>query len=498
VFRLTFLGHNGWLLGSGKTHLLVDPLLHDHFGATQAVGLRVYPPRQVDLSGFPNLDAIVLTHEHEDHFDVPSLCLVDRRVPVYVPARSSTALTTFLKRLGFKPQLLRPGKPQTIGALELLPLSADQVGQAALEEWDVLPFIARDRAGGGSFFTHVDIAPAPSMWQAARRFVDAPGLWTYTCNNTRWSFTGSGLTEDPFALARFTEFVTHYHERMTTQWARAAAVLVVGASYAFDDARAWLNRNVFPWTSGDAQRALAPLVPEPVFAPAPGETFFMRRGKLVRRELGTAFVRTIPETDWPARDFRGNVKTLRSFQPATGRRRLPAAAVETLDTELDAFAAHLYAGGNFRSLYSLDESELGDRRATFALALYNGRAPSDDDRADLVYEYVPQACAFRRVQCDEPRRRYAATYECWASDLLAYLRCELSPTTLYFAYSRSYNALPRRFRFDLNHALFEYVHPLRQPARCLARYERLFEQATAAGVRPMVGVRSRPRARRGR
>ena len=82
MFRATFLGHHGWVYASDSARILVDPLFRDRFGFTDSVELRVYPPRTLDLDSFPAIDAIFLTHEHEGHFDIASLNLLDRNIPI--------------------------------------------------------------------------------------------------------------------------------------------------------------------------------------------------------------------------------------------------------------------------------------------------------------------------------------------------------------------------------------------------------------------------------
>lgn len=74
------------------------------------------------------------------------------------------------------------------------------------------------------------------------------------------------------------------------------------------------------------------------------------------------------------------------------------------------------------------------------------------------------------VESEDPASDYLAVYECWATDLLAFLRCEISSTSLCFAHSRSWDANPDAFSFNLTHPLFEYVHPLRLPERALNFY----------------------------
>ena len=93
------------MIGSQRANLLVDPLLHDRYGWTPSVGLRVWPPRQLDFRVFPAIDAIMLTHEHEGHFDIASLHLVDRKVPIYMSSLSSLAMREAIGEMGFAVQL---------------------------------------------------------------------------------------------------------------------------------------------------------------------------------------------------------------------------------------------------------------------------------------------------------------------------------------------------------------------------------------------------------
>ena len=48
AFATTFLGHQGWMFRSGSSCVLVDPLLHEEFGAVHALEYVVHPPRTMD------------------------------------------------------------------------------------------------------------------------------------------------------------------------------------------------------------------------------------------------------------------------------------------------------------------------------------------------------------------------------------------------------------------------------------------------------------------
>src|SRR5262245_61294880 len=72
VLESTFLGHQGWMFATAGARILVDALLVEPFGHGGGVGL-VWPPRKLDIEAMPPVDAVIFTHEHEDHFNIPSV-----------------------------------------------------------------------------------------------------------------------------------------------------------------------------------------------------------------------------------------------------------------------------------------------------------------------------------------------------------------------------------------------------------------------------------------
>src|SRR5688500_8715597 len=82
--ELVFLGHQSWLVRKNETTLLIDPLLRDTFGVDPISGFRIYPPREIDPAGIGAVTAVFLSHEHGDHFDLPSLATLPRGTMIYV------------------------------------------------------------------------------------------------------------------------------------------------------------------------------------------------------------------------------------------------------------------------------------------------------------------------------------------------------------------------------------------------------------------------------
>jgi L-ascorbate metabolism protein UlaG (beta-lactamase superfamily) len=76
--RLRWLGHSTVLIELGGVRLLTDPLLR-----TRVLHLRRSPP--LDLDGLAELDAVLVSHVHYDHLDLPSLRRLGRRTTIVAP-----------------------------------------------------------------------------------------------------------------------------------------------------------------------------------------------------------------------------------------------------------------------------------------------------------------------------------------------------------------------------------------------------------------------------
>jgi L-ascorbate metabolism protein UlaG (beta-lactamase superfamily) len=102
---LTFAGHSTVLLEMDGIRLLTDPLLRRRIGVL--IRRSPVPPPAVRR----DLDAVLISHAHLDHLDVPSLRLIDRRTPVVAPR----GLGSLLRRLGFVPLEMDVGDEVEIG-----------------------------------------------------------------------------------------------------------------------------------------------------------------------------------------------------------------------------------------------------------------------------------------------------------------------------------------------------------------------------------------------
>jgi hypothetical protein len=484
MFEATFLGHHGWLFAGEEGRLLVAPLLCDRIGWTDEIELRVFPPKTIDIAAFPAVDAVMISHEHEGHFDIASLNFLDRKIPIYISCRSSIAMRQILAEMGFEIRLMRPGVGFSVRDLEVLPLTGDQINFGIIEEWDTLPYLVRDRGGDGNFFTSVDVRPTAAMLERLRQEVERPGLWTYANDSTSLHFMTSYQNPDTSNLNRKVRNVLEYHMQLGEAWATPEATLLIGGGFRFGGAREFINRNAFLIDIYQYGNVFSRLLPdENVFAPLPGQRLCMRGGELVDVVDTSTFIRPDAPETWPSRKFEGEVAWVEHYEPACGITELSESERRALEDELARFAHHLYASTVFRAMYSLNEEQLDGRKPTFAFVLLG-----DDEGSAYIYEYQPQSCSFIAVECADPPSEYLGVYECWGTDLLRYLRAELATNTLSFGRHREWNANPGAFLFDVNRLLFEYNHPMRNPAgylqlyrSVLARQPKLDEHVPFAG-----------------
>ncbi len=89
--RVTFLGHSTVAIEDSGVRLLTDPLLRGRVGH-----LRRHV-KAVDSQAWSNLDGVLISHLHHDHFDRRSLELLDRATRIIVPAGGGA----LVRELGF-------------------------------------------------------------------------------------------------------------------------------------------------------------------------------------------------------------------------------------------------------------------------------------------------------------------------------------------------------------------------------------------------------------
>lgn len=83
-WRVTWLGHASFLLQGGGVSLLVDPMFSEICAPLPLPSLRRKVPPPCKIEDLPGIDAILLTHGHYDHLDLPTLRKIGRATRIII------------------------------------------------------------------------------------------------------------------------------------------------------------------------------------------------------------------------------------------------------------------------------------------------------------------------------------------------------------------------------------------------------------------------------
>ena len=91
----TWIGHSSFLLQAPSLNVLFDPVFSERVSPVAWAGPRRVHPPGVALGDLPRIDAVLLSHDHYDHCDLPSLrALAARHDPLFIaPLRHRDLLT---------------------------------------------------------------------------------------------------------------------------------------------------------------------------------------------------------------------------------------------------------------------------------------------------------------------------------------------------------------------------------------------------------------------
>ena len=120
MLRITWVGHSTVLLELDGVRLVTDPVLRNRLAHLRRVGPRA------DVGPLRDLDAVLVSHLHYDHLDVPSLLRLGRGVPIVIPAGS----VMLLRRRGFsRITVLDVGEQLDIGGVTVAATEAAHDGR---------------------------------------------------------------------------------------------------------------------------------------------------------------------------------------------------------------------------------------------------------------------------------------------------------------------------------------------------------------------------------
>lgn len=101
--RATWLGHSTVLLEIDGLRVLTDPVWGSRASPFPMLGPKRFQPVPVALRSLPPLDLIVVSHDHYDHLDYPTIRELAKR---HVPFVTSLGVGAYLQAWGVLPELI--------------------------------------------------------------------------------------------------------------------------------------------------------------------------------------------------------------------------------------------------------------------------------------------------------------------------------------------------------------------------------------------------------
>ncbi len=99
--RATWLGHSTVLVELDGVRILTDPVWGDRASPFSFMGPKRFQPVPVRIDQLPKLDAIIVSHDHYDHLDAPTIAQLAK---LDVPFFTSLGVGVHLEGLGVAPE----------------------------------------------------------------------------------------------------------------------------------------------------------------------------------------------------------------------------------------------------------------------------------------------------------------------------------------------------------------------------------------------------------
>jgi L-ascorbate metabolism protein UlaG (beta-lactamase superfamily) len=82
--NLVWFGHSSFLISVGGKKILADPIFSERPSPVQYAGSKAYPGTMVyDVKEIPDVDVIVISHDHYDHLDYNSITALNARTKAF-------------------------------------------------------------------------------------------------------------------------------------------------------------------------------------------------------------------------------------------------------------------------------------------------------------------------------------------------------------------------------------------------------------------------------
>jgi len=100
--RVTWIGQSSFLIQSGGINILTDPLWSRRASPFRFAGPSRLTPPGIDFDALPQVDVVLLSHDHYDHLDAPTITRLHRRFGDAIQWVAPSGHATWLARRGIR------------------------------------------------------------------------------------------------------------------------------------------------------------------------------------------------------------------------------------------------------------------------------------------------------------------------------------------------------------------------------------------------------------
>ena len=139
-----WIGHATYLIHNGDINILTDPIFSERASPIGFTGPKRMIPPAMNLEDLPKIDAVVVSHNHYDHFDIWSLKKLHKLNPE----------TIFMVPIGDKKRLIKAGLTHVfeMGWWDTKQISKTNFHFTPVQHWSKRGFFDRNKSLWGGWF----------------------------------------------------------------------------------------------------------------------------------------------------------------------------------------------------------------------------------------------------------------------------------------------------------------------------------------------------------
>ncbi|MFC1554650.1 MBL fold metallo-hydrolase [candidate division KSB1 bacterium] len=84
-FTVTWIGHSSLFVQIERQNILIDPVWSDRASPVGFIGPARYVKPGVELKDLPEIDIVIISHDHYDHFDLPTIKKLGNTPKYFIP-----------------------------------------------------------------------------------------------------------------------------------------------------------------------------------------------------------------------------------------------------------------------------------------------------------------------------------------------------------------------------------------------------------------------------